>query len=594
MLKNALLLLFTIQFCVVSLFAQIPVGSYIGIDYATAYTNPSSGAACLGIGATNSAIGDADFVNGAAEISLGWSFSGTWNSGASYTDGPGSEVLLVSLHTYTETWSVALRLSDGSTTAFSTYALTIVTDNAVGSLQACDNFYAGPFDYERPSQELDFATYSIPPGIGVIGIIFEPLSDGAADPDPHGVLILQNTPILEPGASIDVLPACFGSCNGSAEIIDGPNTPYTYQWDASAGNVTSQSISNLCAGSYTVYVTDSVGTIDTLIAVITENPEVTLTEISVSTNLCFGQENGVIQVIGGGGDSPYLYSINGSSFNSSTSFDSLSAGVYTLFVQDAILCSDSLILTIEEGAPINVNQSFTSETCLGECNGTVSLNATGDQPLSYSINNCVTNFPNGIFTDLCAGNYSICIEDVNGCAYSDTLIIAPGIVTEIPSSFLTDTVICIGEVYNLIAPNLNPTATTYSWNNGAIGSSIEVSSPGIYILTMSNLCNSSSDSVTIDNKLCDIEAPNIISLAEGSQNPIWFVKAEGLSSFNLVITNRWGGVIFECNDVNAQCFWNGTDKNGNQVKEGVYFYTIDAALEGSKSLQKHGFIQVVD
>jgi hypothetical protein len=571
--------------------AQIPIGTYNGIDYATAYTNPNSGAACTDIPAINAALGDADFINGTAEIPLGWSFSGTWNSGATYTDGPGSEVLLVSLHTYTETWSVALRLSDGTTTAFSTYALTIVTNNASGSLQAC-SFFPGPYDYERPSQELDFASYAIPAGVGVIGIIFEPLSDGAADPDPHGVIILDNTPILDPGSTITVGSTCFNSCDGIAAVVDGPDAPYTYQWDAAAGNVTTQSVSNLCPGSYTVYAYGATGSIDTLVATIIAYPELTISLVSATSTFCYG-ELGQILVIGAG-TYPYQYSINGSAFGSSGIFNSLPAGDYTLTVQDANLCLDSLTSTLIEGAEIVSSQAATDEICLGDCQGTISLNATGDSPFSYSIDGCATSLTTGNFTDLCVGNYNICIEDNNACQYTSVLTINPGAVMEIPSTILIDTVICIGEVYTVTATDQNINTTSFAWENGIQGPSIQVSSAGTYNVTLSNLCETSLDSVIIQTKLCDIEVPNVISLAAGSQNPLWYVQAEGLNSFNLVITNRWGEVVYECNDAKANCSWNGTNKGGSYVKEGTYFYIIDATIEGGKPLQKQGFIQVVE
>ena len=87
-----------------------------------------------------------------------------------------------------------MRLSDGTTTAFQPYDLTIVTTDATGSLTTCGAVVFG-FTYERPSQELDFASYVIPPGEGVIGIVFEPFSDGAGNPDVHGVMVLEGTPV---------------------------------------------------------------------------------------------------------------------------------------------------------------------------------------------------------------------------------------------------------------------------------------------------------------------------------------------------------------------------------------------------------------
>lgn len=199
-------------------FGQIIVGQYTGIDFATNYTNPQQGAGCGNIAGINTSIGDADFVNGSAEVPLGWQFEGTWDSGNTYYDGAGAEVLLVSLHTYTEAWHVALKLSDGSTTAFQDYYLTIVTTNATGSLNHCGGV-VNNFDYERPSQELDFASYTIPPGEGVIGIIFEPFDDGAGNPDPHGVLILEGTPFEEPCDYSETFTSSI--CGGDSLLFQG-------------------------------------------------------------------------------------------------------------------------------------------------------------------------------------------------------------------------------------------------------------------------------------------------------------------------------------------------------------------------------------
>ena len=206
-------------------FSQIIVGPYTGIDHATNYTNPQQGGACGNIAGINASIGDADFVNGAAEVPLGWQFSGTWASGATYYDGPGSEVLLVSLHTYTEKWHVALRLSDGTTTAFQPYNLTIVTSNATGSLNHCGGV-VNNFNYERPSQELDFASYVIPGGVGVIGIVFEPFDDGAVNPDPHGVMILQGTPSATP---------CDTTITSQVTLCQGDSTLFQGNYYNSAG-----------------------------------------------------------------------------------------------------------------------------------------------------------------------------------------------------------------------------------------------------------------------------------------------------------------------------------------------------------------------
>ncbi len=163
-----------------------------------------------------------------------------------------------------------------------------------------------------------------------------------------------------------------------------------------------------------------------------------------------------------------------------------------------------------------------------------------------------------------------------------------------PWTYLADTVLCQGVEFNLVALNENTYPTTYEWNDGTIGESISITQPGTYTVLLNNICHSGGDTVVIDYKLCDIEAPNVISLAPGSQNPTWYVKSDGLEEFHLVITNRWGNVIYECDDPQANCIWDGRDRKGNFVAEGTYFYLIDAKIEGGEELQKHGFIQVVD
>ncbi|MDX2360525.1 MAG: proprotein convertase P-domain-containing protein, partial [Crocinitomicaceae bacterium] len=80
-----------------------------------------------------------------------------------------------------------------------------------------------------------------------------------------------------------------------------------------------------------------------------------------------------------------------------------------------------------------------------------------------------------------------------------------------PSTWLDDTTICEGSSYNIIAPNDNVHTTTYEWSNGDTGTNITVAGPGQYILTMTNICHINYDTITIDWKLCDIEAPNVIS-----------------------------------------------------------------------------------
>lgn len=223
-------------------------------------------------------------------------------------------------------------------------------------------------------------------------------------------------------------------------------------------------------------------------------------------------------------------------------------------------------------------------------NGTQSFEggvwSAADTSISFSPSNSVEN-PD-IFTST-PGVYTITYTD-NAC---NTEVTAEIDFPPYPFTYFSDTVLCNGVVYNLTAPNDNPYSTTFVWSDGTNGQTINIDSPGTYTVTMSNICHTGSESVNIEYKLCDIEAPNVLSLAEGSQNSLWYVKAEGLTEFNLTITNRWGNVVYVCNNSDGICYWDGRNKGGLFVEEGTYFYIIDATVEGGEELQKHGFVEVV-
>lgn len=81
-----------------------------------------------------------------------------------------------------------------------------------------------------------------------------------------------------------------------------------------------------------------------------------------------------------------------------------------------------------------------------------------------------------------------------------------------------------------------------------------------------------SDIIEVYNQ-CAISAPNVITVNGDDSNE--FFKVFNRDNFTRVavkIFNRWGEVVYENNAYEDE--WNGQDKKGNQLEEGVYFYTI--------------------
>jgi gliding motility-associated-like protein len=184
------------------------------------------------------------------------------------------------------------------------------------------------------------------------------------------------------------------------------------------------------------------------------------------------------------------------------------------------------------------------------------------------------------------GTYTVTFTD-NACG---TSVSADIYYPDYVYTDVLDTVICQGATYTIYAYQL-PQNQQYVWSTGETGTQINVSSPGDYVVTVSNECYSYSATATIGSKVCDILAPNIIMPGTTMGNEAFFVEYEGLKTFKCTILNRWGNKIFEYDNPAEK--WDGTF-DGKRVEDGVYFYYIDAELESGEPLSKQGFFHVIN
>lgn len=71
---------------------------------------------------------------------------------------------------------------------------------------------------------------------------------------------------------------------------------------------------------------------------------------------CYGARDGIIKIeYIRGGDSPYYFSIDGTTYSTKPEFDLLKPGVYTLSLRDANGCLHQEVLTVEEPEPIQLH-----------------------------------------------------------------------------------------------------------------------------------------------------------------------------------------------------------------------------------------------
>jgi len=185
-----------------------------------------------------------------------------------------------------------------------------------------------------------------------------------------------------------------------------------------------------------------------------------------------------------------------------------------------------------------------------------------------------------------SGTYNLTFTDPT-CGYSTTVTLN---FIEYPWTEVNDTSVCTGTSITLTAWQ-GPIVQDYVWSTGAIGPETTANQAGLYYVTVSNECYSLTDSAIVSYKVCDIDAPNVISLSSKDGNNVWYVNSNGVTEYKCIILNRWGNLIYEYTDVNA--VWDGRDMQGNIVSEGVYYYSLEATYENGEVVTKHGFIHVV-
>ncbi len=138
-------------------------------------------------------------------------------------------------------------------------------------------------------------------------------------------------------------------------------------------------------------------------------------DASIGSQPSCGQNNGSITVSASGGRAPYQFSLNGGTFQSSTTFGSLGAGTYTVRVRDGSGCEASQSITLQDDGIVSLTVASTSKPGCGQTNGAITVQTNGGfAPFTYALNS--GNFQNSAtFTNLGAGTYTIRVRDGRGC-----------------------------------------------------------------------------------------------------------------------------------------------------------------------------------
>ncbi|MDN5200458.1 OmpA family protein [Fulvivirgaceae bacterium BMA10] len=285
--------------------------------------------------------------------------------------------------------------------------------------------------------------------------------------DSKGCTEVSTVRVIEPKAltlSFDDIKniRCYGDNGGAINIdVDGGVTPYTYKWSNGA---TTQDITGISAGNYSVEVVDANGCSNVLQTSITEPPGVNV-EITEAKNVSFNNgEDGAIDVSVSGGVAPYTYKwSNGSD---KQDLKELKAGNYTLRVSDATGCAKIINTTITQPTSLIVKlDNVQNINCNGDASGLINISVNGGvAPYDYKWSNGETTQD---VSDLKAGKYSVVVTDANGFKQSvdTTLTEPPAFIAKVAE---VKNILCHGENKGAIDIDVSGGVAPYKyrWSNG--------------------------------------------------------------------------------------------------------------------------------
>jgi gliding motility-associated-like protein len=224
------------------------------------------------------------------------------------------------------------------------------------------------------------------------------------------------------------------SCSGDATAAiylkaDGGLGDYTYELFSDSSFLNSLAMQtgdgafeDLAAGDYYARVKSyDCEWESSLIKILDPEPLIEGPNTSATNVSCHGLEDGKINVelLGGSGDFQYAISPNLDKFEDDGLFENLAAGEYTVHAQDTKGCFMTLLYTIEEPALLMVTAESTPEICVGNTDGTITLEITGGTAPYFTrlSTDAAAQFVERKleYVNLAFGLYTIFIKDANGC-----------------------------------------------------------------------------------------------------------------------------------------------------------------------------------
>lgn len=189
--------------------------------------------------------------------------------------------------------------------------------------------------------------------------------------------------LLKSQCSVQVMPvmvSCYGDCDGSASAYPIGSGPFSFYW--LPGGQTTQWVSGLCAGNYTLVITDNTGCNSSETFTIVQPPQLYV-NTSAQAASCQSCCDGFIISTVVGGTPPYTYEWSTNPVQMTSTAQAVCPGTYTLCVTDAAGCSNCSAATVNFSTGV---ENVTSSGILSVYPTPVNQSVTLDQTFENATN----------------------------------------------------------------------------------------------------------------------------------------------------------------------------------------------------------------
>lgn len=412
---------------------------------------------------------------------------------------------------------------------------------------SCNGFADGMIDFTGDN----FAQYTVNGGAPIAAV--SPVNVNGLTPGNYTIEIIsvegctdsETITITEPPVltvTINTTDAtCFGLCDGAAEVLPvGGTAPYAYVWNQGVTGDQNGMATTVCAGAYTVDVTDARGCTVTGNYTINEPANIFPSLLPDTVSGCFPHQ---VDFINTSGSTDII--------ETTVDFGDGSTGTYVGL--------DPFDHTY------NLPGTYTVSLTVTTVNGCQYTEVYDDLIIAHNAPNA-NFFVNPDFVSMLEPTVNL-YNQSSGDVVSWQWSIPDA---ETAQSANTENVLEV--TFPSDAPGLYPVTLITENGFGCIDSILRY--------------------VTIVNDVI-LYAPNTFTPDDDEFNQTWefYISGIDIYDFNLKLFNRWGEIIWESNDPSVS--WDGT-YNGKLVQDGMYIWFMECAdSENDKRYTFQGHVNVI-